>query len=100
MLESAAATVTEEELESFAVIAEAANGFDVSDQLGTITQPVLVIGSEDDRVLGGDASRKIAEGLKNSSHCELYMYDGYGHAVYDLAPDYKERMLKFLLAEE
>ena len=100
MLESAAATVTKEELESFAVIAEAADGFDVSDQLGTITQPVLVIGSEDDRVLGGDASRKIAEGLKNSSHCELYMYDGYGHAVYDLAPDYKERMLKFLLAEE
>ena len=100
MLTDAARTVTEEELASFVVIAEATKGFDVSDQLATITCPVLILGSEDDRVLGAEASRKLAEGLKNSSHCELYMYDGYGHAAYDLAPDYKERMLEFLLAEE
>jgi hypothetical protein len=24
------------------------------------------------------------------------MYDGYGHAAYDTAPDYKERILDFL----
>jgi hypothetical protein len=24
------------------------------------------------------------------------MYDGYGHAAYDFAPDYKEQVLKFL----
>jgi len=24
------------------------------------------------------------------------MYDGYGHAAYDTAPDYKARMLSFL----
>ena len=27
------------------------------------------------------------------------MYDGYGHAVYDLAPDYRERMREFLIPE-
>ena len=25
-----------------------------------------------------------------------HMYDGYGHAAYDTAPDYKERVLGFL----
>ena len=30
------------------------------------------------------------------SRCILCMYDGYGHAAYDMAPDYKERILEFL----
>ena len=29
----------------------------------------------------------------------LYMYDDYGHASYDTAPDYKERILRFLMSE-
>ena len=56
---------------------------------------MLVIGSNDDNVLGGEASVKIYDKLKDHPGCELYMYDGYGHAVYDLAPDYRERMLNF-----
>ena len=58
--------------------------------------PVLVIGSNDDKVLGGEASVQIMEALKGKSGCELFMYDGYGHVAYDLAPDYRERMMKFL----
>jgi len=27
------------------------------------------------------------------------MYDGYGHASYDTAPDYKDRILRFLIQE-
>ncbi|MBQ2617108.1 MAG: alpha/beta hydrolase, partial [Synergistaceae bacterium] len=61
------------------------------------TCPVLVLGSNDDRVLGGEASVQIMESLKVKSGCELFMYDGYGHAAYDIAPDYRERMLKFLV---
>ena len=96
LLTESARGVTEEDLSRFAILAEGIRGFDVTDQLGKISCPVLVIGSLDDHVLGGEASGKIAEQLKGRADCELYMYDGYGHAVYDLAPDYKERMLDFL----
>ena len=96
LLTESARGVTEEDLSRFVILAEGIRGFDVTDQLGKISCPVLVIGSLDDHVLGGEASGKIAEQLKGRADCELYMYDGYGHAVYDLAPDYKERMLDFL----
>ncbi|MBR3040989.1 MAG: alpha/beta hydrolase, partial [Lachnospiraceae bacterium] len=60
-----------------------------------IACPVLVLGSKDDVVLGGEASEALFESLKDRPDCELYMYEGYGHAAYDLAPDYKDRMLSF-----
>lgn len=87
--------ITEEDLVRFVILARGTEGFDVTDQLDRISCPALVIGSEDDGVLGAGVSEEIAARL----NCELYMYDGYGHAVYDLAPDYKERMLCFLLRE-
>ena len=95
-LAEAAKTVSQEEMNRFAVIAEGLWGFDSLEDLKRILCPVLVIGSRDDRVLGGDASLEIAEQFKGRPDCELYMYDGYGHACYDTAPDYRERMLRFL----
>lgn len=95
LLIAAAETVTDEDLERFAILAEGMDGFDVTDKLGSIACPVLVLGSNDDQVVGGEASEKIAELLKDGD-CTLYMYDGYGHAAYDTAPDYKERILDFL----
>ena len=96
MMIEAAKTVTPEDLKRFITITEGMKGFDVTGDLQKIKCPVLVIGSNDDKVLGGEASVQIMEALKGKSGCELFMYDGYGHAVYDLAPDYRERMLKFL----
>lgn len=95
-LAAAAETVTEAGLKRFVILAEGTKGFDVTDRLRNIACPVLVIGSEDDCVLGAEASVEIVEELKGRPDCELYMYDGYGHAAYDLAPDYRERMLRFL----
>ena len=40
--------------------------------------------------------REIEEVMKDHPGFEIYMYDGYGHAAYDMAPDYKERILEFL----
>lgn len=94
---AAAASVTEEDLRTFVTLANAIHGFDVTDELEKIACPTLVIGVGDDRVLGGDASRQMAEKLPGAS---LYMYDGYGHAAYDTAPDYKERLLDFLRPAE
>lgn len=96
LLTDMAQTVTPDELRRFVVFAEATEGFNVLDKLDKITCPVLVLGSSDDQVLGGEASEIIADGLTNASSCEIYMYDGYGHAVYDTAPDYRDRMAQFL----
>ena len=97
MMIEAAKTVTPEDLKRFITISEGMKGFDVVDELHKITCPVLVLGANDDRVLGGESSVQIMESLKGKPDCELFMYDGYGHAAYDLAPDYRERMLKFLV---
>ena len=96
LLAESAKSVTEEDLARFVVLAEGIKGFDFTGELRQIACPVLIIGSADDRVLGADSSEEIAEQLKDRPDCELYLYDGYGHAVYDLAPDNKERLLRFL----
>ena len=87
---------TEDDLARFIILAEGIKDFNVTNRLKDISCPALVIGSMDDSVLGAEASLQIAEQLKGRPDCELYMYDGYGHAVYDLAPDYKDRILRFM----
>ena len=45
-----------------------------------------------DKVVGKDAQKEIAEKLG----CDIYMYGNeYGHAVYDEAPDYIDRIMDF-----
>lgn len=84
--------ITDFDLRRFIIQTEAIGGFDVMDELDKITCPTLVIGSEGDKTLPAENSRRIAEKLG----CELYMYgDEYGHCVFDEAPDYKQRMLDF-----
>ena len=89
----AANAVTEADLKRFVILAEGARNFDVTDDLKKIACPVLVLGAADDRVLGAQASLALAQRLPNAV---LHMYDGYGHAAYDTAPDYKERIRGFL----
>ncbi len=93
----AASIAKDEDLERFVVLAKASEGFDVTSELGQIKCPVLVLGSEDDAVLGAKASRDLFAGLEGHCKAELFMYNGYGHAAYDMAPDYKERLIRFFL---
>ena len=88
----AAKSITTEELKRFIVLAKAIKGFNILGELKKIQCPVLVIGSKDDRVLGSKASLLIANQIP---HSELFMYEGYGHAAYDTASDYRERMKRF-----
>jgi len=100
LLTESAKGVSEKDLKRFVILAEGIQGFDVEDRLAEIACPVLILGSRDDRVLGGEASERIAARLQGRADTELYMYDGYGHAAYDTAPDYKERILHFLLDKQ
>ena len=86
--------ITDEEYSRLCVLIRACLGYDASEELKGIKCPVLVIGSEGDRVVTVEASREIASALG----CRLYLYDSsYGHAVYDEAHDYKKRCLDFLI---
>ena len=96
VLIDAAKAVTKEDLERFITLAEGIKGFDVTDDLNLIKCPVFVIGDRQDRVFGAAATENIARYMKKRSDFKFYMYDGYGHAVYDTAPDFKERILNFL----
>lgn len=103
-------SVGAEELDRFIVLARTIEEFDARPILKNIHCPTLVIGAENDLAAGAQASREIAEMIGESrssaasgdssrgkgSLCELYLYgEGYGHCVFDEAPDYKERMLTF-----
>ena len=72
-------------------LVRATAAFDVTGDLGRITCPAFVLGSERDAVLSPESVRALAEGLR----CELYMYRGYSHAVYDEAPDFRGCIREF-----
>ena len=61
--------------------------------LQAITAPTLVIGGEQDRVVSPDGSRALAKAIPGA---RLYMYEGWGHGLYEEAPDFNRRVLEFL----
>lgn len=82
----------EEKLKKLAILCSACLDFDCRDTLDSIKCPMLVIGAKNDTVFpAAEASRELAERLG----CELYVYEHYCHAVYDEAPDYKDRIMAF-----
>ena len=93
MLIASGKSVKPDEFDRFVIVAKGAEGFDATAELDKIKCPVLVMGAEDDQVLGPEGSYDLARRLG----CQLYMYNGYGHACYDTAPDYRDRMAKFFI---
>ena len=83
---------SEQEYENFIISVGAAASFDWYDHLQEITCPALVIGASEDRVLGVEASYELIEQLE----CESFIYEGYGHGVYDEAPDFLTHIKAFL----
>lgn len=62
--------------------------------LNRIACPVLVIGGGSDKIVGAAASLELAEKIRGS---QLYLYQGLGHAAYEEAADFQDRVLNFLL---
>lgn len=84
---------TPAEMREFAVSAKATMTFDLWRELSGIKCPLLVCGVDDDTVLGGQGVKDIAARLG----CETFIYPGQGHAVYDEADDFPDRLHSFLL---
>ena len=77
----------------FEVLASAILSFDCYDRLREIKCPVLVLGGEQDKITTSEASVEIAERL----NCEIHMYSEYGHAAYEEAKDFNNRVYAFLI---
>ena len=84
--------VKPKDFKRFAILASAILDFDCYDRLNEIKCPVLVLGGEKDKITTGRASVEIADKLG----CEIYMYAQYGHAVYEEAKDFNQRIYQFL----
>lgn len=81
----------------FRVLCRSCLEHDAYDDLGKITCPVWIIGADQDRVLGGNASVELNEKIPGS---RLYMYEGYSHGVYEQAKDFNRRVLRYLMWEK
>ena len=71
-------------------------GFDAANQLSQIHCPTLIIGGEEDQIVGVEASLQLHDGIDNS---ELYLYQGLGHGAYEEAADFNDRVFDFLNQE-
>ena len=65
---------------------------DAYDLLNRIPCPTLVIGGREDRIVTGEASVEMAGRIPG---CQLFLYDGLGHGLYEEAPDFLERVSEF-----
>ena len=99
LLIEASKTVTEDELKHFVILAESLKGFDITNDLEKIACPILAISDTEDHVLGAEAVQMVETYMSQRPDWDFYLYEGYGHAVYDTAPDFKERMLQFFLED-
>ena len=79
--------------ERFFIQADACLNHDTYDALSMIQAPTFVIGGEQDKALGGEASRVIAEKIPGA---RLLMYPQWGHGLYEEAGDFNRKVLEFL----
>lgn len=96
LLLTASKDVTKEESERFILLGESLKDYDGRDVITKIECPLFIIGDKQDCVFGPSAMKTMEELLSNKPNVTFYYYDGYGHALYDTAPDFTERILDFL----
>lgn len=78
--------------ERFLIMAEAGSKHDAYEELSKITCPTLVIGGRQDKIVSGEAADELAEQIPGS---QLYVYENYGHGLYEEAKDFVPRVLDF-----
>ena len=76
----------------FLANAEAILAFDAREELGKITCPTLVIGGGEDKIVGPVAAGELHELISQS---DLFVYPEFGHAAYEEAKDFNERVYRF-----
>ena len=77
----------------FRILASACLTHNAAQELPKISAPTYVIGGKLDHVLGGEASRQIADSIPLA---RLKMYPQWGHGLYEEAPGFLRDVLQFL----
>ena len=80
----------------FRINAEAILSFDALQEISMIACPTLILGGDADIIAGAEASYEMRERIAGS---ELHIYEGLGHAAYEEAADFNQRVFDFLEAE-
>uniref|UniRef100_UPI0040572B50 alpha/beta fold hydrolase n=1 Tax=Acetatifactor sp. TaxID=1872090 RepID=UPI0040572B50 len=80
----------------FLIQAHACLNHDSHEELSKIACPTLIVGGDHDQIVGPDSSPELAEAITGS---ELLIYEGLGHATYEEAEDFFEKVLAFLEKE-
>lgn len=83
---------SKDEMKRLSIMAAACVTHDARESLKDIKCPVFVICSRQDNVFPYSDSEYLSRELG----ARIFIYDGFSHAVYDEAPDFKARMLGFL----
>ncbi len=80
------------DVKRFMMLAKSCLTCNAYEELDKIKCPVFVIGGKQDKVVGENATEEIADKL----NCEIYLYENLGHAAYEEAKDFNQRVLEFL----
>ena len=81
----------------FFINAKAILGFDAYEELGKIQCPTYIISGSDDKTVGNDAAHELKANILGS---KLHIYEGLGHAAYEEAKDFYDRVYGFLMGDE
>lgn len=75
----------------FITLAKSCLTCDTYELLSQIQCPVLVIGGAQDKIVGSASAKELADKLG----CELILYQHFGHAVYEEAKDFNQKVYDF-----
>lgn len=78
----------------FITMAKAGMTHDAKETLHRISCPTLIIGGRQDKIVTGEASEHLHKLIPKS---ELYLYEDYGHGLYEEAPDFRKRVKEFFI---
>ncbi len=95
---SVANEVTDEELNKFIILASTIKNYDVTNDINKIDKELLMVWDKTDKIFGLKPYNVMEKYKKENIH--LYLYDGFGHALYDFAPEFKGLMFNFFMGKE
>ena len=79
-------------IDRFCIMAKAGIDHDAGAELHRIACPTLIIGGRLDQIVTGEASELLHRLIP---HSQLYLYENYGHGLYEEAPDFWDRVAEF-----
>ncbi len=93
-------TVTDEELAHFMILANGMRDFDLTDKIDLIKCPVQISYDEKDLIFVDEPASELKRHLTAHAGFESRSFNGFGHALYDTAPDFMEWLYRFFEKQE